>query len=284
MFNRRSFLKIAGYLTAAGFLTGLYTWQIEPYWLEFVHRLLPIAHLPEKLVGKKLIQISDMHIGNRFDYQYIVDSFREAQAMNPDIVVYTGDFVSYENERQFGQLREVMEQAVRGSIATLAILGNHDYGRAWGEPGVSTGITQVLEDAGISVLRNRSKEVAGLNIIGIDDLWGDNFKPDTAMAYNRPGKANLVLCHNPDVCDMDVWHGYQGWILAGHTHGGQCKPPFLPPPLLPVENQRYTAGEFDLGDGRMLYINRALGCSFPVRFNVRPEITVFEMVEREASV
>ncbi|HEX2860069.1 MAG TPA: hypothetical protein VHN79_00430, partial [Lacunisphaera sp.] len=70
---------------------------------------------------------------------------------------------------------------------------------------------------------------------------------------------------------------YQGWILAGHTHGGQCKPPFLPPPLLPVRNRRYTAGEFDLGDGRKLYINRGLGHLLRVRFNVRPEVTVFRL-------
>ena len=72
-------------------------------------------------------------------------------------------------------------------------------------------------------------------------------------------------------------HGYQGWVLAGHTHGGQCKLPFLRPPRVPVENPRYVAGEVDVGDGRRLYINRALGHLLPVRFNVRPEITAFRL-------
>jgi len=92
-------------------------------------------------------------------------------------------------------------------------------------------------------------------------------------------KANIVLCHNPDVCDLDVWNDYKGWILSGHTHGGQCKPPFLKPPLLPVDNKRYTSGEINLNDGRMLYINRAIGHLHQVRFNVRPEITIFELVQ-----
>ncbi len=73
------------------------------------------------------------------------------------------------------------------------------------------------------------------------------------------------------------WGDYQGWILAGHTHGGQCKPPFLPPPLLPVWNPRYTAGEFPLAGNRRLYINRGIGYVLRVRFNVRPEITVFHL-------
>ena len=90
-------------------------------------------------------------------------------------------------------------------------------------------------------------------------------------------KANITLCHNPDVCDLDVWKDYQGWILSGHTHGGQCKPPFLSPPMLPVKNKKYTAGKFDLDNGRTLYINRALGHLWQVRFNVRPEITIFQL-------
>ena len=62
-----------------------------------------------------------------------------------------------------------------------------------------------------------------------------------------------------------------------HTHGGQCKAPFLAPPILPVRNKRYSAGEFDVGQGRRMYINRGIGHSIPVRFNARPEITVFTL-------
>ena len=72
-----------------GFLTGLYTRQIEPFWLEFVKRKMPIANLPDNLIGKRLMHINDIHIGNRFDYNYIIDSFRKAQKFNPDFVVYT---------------------------------------------------------------------------------------------------------------------------------------------------------------------------------------------------
>jgi hypothetical protein len=89
--------------------------------------------------------------------------------------------------------------------------------------------------------------------------------------------AAIVLSHNPDTADLPGWGAYSGWILSGHTHGGQCKPPFLPPPLLPVRNRRYTCGEFELAGGRRLYISRGVGHLQRVRFNVRPEITVFRM-------
>jgi len=117
----------------------------------------------------------------------------------------------------------------------------------------------------------------GINFIGFDDYWGRNFNPEKAMNGFDKSKANIALCHNPDVCDIDIWRDYNSWILSGHTHGGQVKPPFLRPPMLPVKNKKYSAGQIELSNGRTLYINRALGHLWQVRFNVRPEITIFEL-------
>jgi predicted MPP superfamily phosphohydrolase len=279
--KRRKFIKktIFGAL-GVGFLGGIYSWKIEPYWLEFVHKKMPIKNLPENLIGKTLIQISDIHVGNRFDYQYIIDSFKKAQKLNPDFVVYTGDFVSYDSEEQFAQLKEVFKHVVSGKLGTTGVLGNHDYGHNWIEQKVANTITSIVENAGVKILSNAEFNFNGLTIIGLDDFWGLNFNPKKIMVKHNPTNANLVLCHNPDVCDLDVWNNYKGWILSGHTHGGQVKPPFLNPPILPVKNKKYSAGEIDLNDGRTLYINRALGCMYPVRFNVRPEITVFSLEKK----
>jgi predicted MPP superfamily phosphohydrolase len=279
--KRRKFIKktIFGAL-GVGFLGGIYSWKIEPYWLEFVHKKMPIKNLPENLIGKTLIQISDIHVGNRFDYQYIIDSFKKAQKLNPDFVVYTGDFVSYDSEEQFAQLKEVFKNVVIGKLGTAGVLGNHDYGHNWIEQKVANTITSIVENAGVKILSNAEFNFNGLTIIGMDDFWGLNFNPKKIMVKHNPTNANLVLCHNPDVCDLNIWNNYKGWILSGHTHGGQVKPPFLNPPILPVKNKKYSAGEIDLNDGRTLYINRALGCIYPVRFNVRPEITVFNLEKK----
>lgn len=257
--------------------TGFYSWQLEPFWLEFVNLKMPIKNLPEHLVGKKLMQISDIHVGNRFDYNYLIDSFKKAQKLNPDFVVYTGDFIDYESEEQFTQLNTVLKHVVTGKYGTVGVLGNHDYGKNWAEEKVAQNVISVLKEHKIDVLRNSKTSYQGLNFIGIDDYWSFNFKPKEATKNLDVNKPYVALCHNPDVCDLDVWNGYNSWILSGHTHGGQVKPPFLPPPILPVENERYSAGKIDLEDGRTLYINRALGCLRQVRFNVRPEITIFEL-------
>ena len=279
MIKRRQFIKktFLG-LTGVGLLSGLYAWQVEPFWLEFVKIKMPIKNLPDNLVGKTLMQISDIHIGKRFDPNFVIDSFKKANAFNPDFVVYTGDFVSTHKDLvQYAELEQVLKNSVKGKLGTVAILGNHDYGKDWKQPEVADKISSMLSENNITTLRNEQTSINGLNFIGFDDFWGLNFNPELAMKNLDTSKANITLCHNPDVCDLDVWKDYQGWILSGHTHGGQCKPPFLSPPMLPVKNKKYTAGKFDLDNGRTLYINRALGHLWQVRFNVRPEITIFQL-------
>ena len=275
--TRKHFLKKLLQLSAVGALPFLYSWQIEPFWVEFVERKLPVKNLPEHLEGKILMQISDLHVGNRFDWNFLIESFQKAKHFNPDFVVYTGDYVNHGTSEDHKNLRKVMENAVYGGLGTFGILGNHDYGDQWKDLGSSETICKILQDSGVTMLRNQQKECNGLNIIGLDDLWSPNFDPMKVMKDYDASKANLVLCHNPDVCDKDVWNGYQGWVLSGHTHGGQCRIPGVITPILPVENRKYISGEIDLEDGRMLYINRAIGHSFQVRFMVRPEITVFTL-------
>ncbi|MCJ8154213.1 metallophosphoesterase [Chryseobacterium sp. SSA4.19] len=277
--TRKHFLKRLLQLSAVGTLPFLYAWQIEPFWVEFVKRKLPIRNLPTALEGKILIQISDLHVGNRFDWNFLIESFQKAQKFNPDFVVYTGDYINHGTSEDHKNLLKVMEKAIYGKLGTFGILGNHDYGANWKDLGSSEEICRILERNGVTMLKNEQVESNGLNIIGFDDLWSPNFDPMKVMKDYDPAKANLVLCHNPDVCDKDVWNGYQGWILSGHTHGGQCRIPGVVTPILPVENKNYISGEIDLQDGRMLYINRALGHSFQIRFMVRPEITVFTLTQ-----
>ncbi|MDN3594155.1 metallophosphoesterase [Zunongwangia endophytica] len=275
--NRKNFLKNLAIISGLAAIPSFYAWKVEPFWLEFVHQKMPVKNLPSALRGKTLMQISDIHIGDFFDYQYIIDSFNEAQQLKPDFVVYTGDFVTYNEPKNLEQLAEVIPYFPTGSLGSLGILGNHDYGIDYEEEHVAKNIIDQLASRNIQILRNEALNLNGINFIGIDDFWGSNFHPEKATLKYNPEIANITLCHNPDVCDLDVWNDYKGWILSGHTHGGQCKPPFLKAPILPVENKRYDAGVIDLYDGRMLYINRALGCLRQIRFNVRPEITVFEL-------
>ena len=204
------------------------------------------------------MQLSDLHVGPRVDDDYVTGVFDRVRALAPDIVAFTGDFT--ENHRRMtAHARRVYSRAPLGRLATLGVFGNHDYGPGWRHPELAADLVPVLADCGIRVLRNEVVDVAGLDVVGLDDLWAKRFQPAAALAYRNAAKPALVLSHNPDTADEPGWLGYEGWILSGHTHGGQCKPPFLPPPVIPVRNKRYTSGEIDATGGRRLYISRGVG-------------------------
>ena len=94
--------------------------------------------------------------------------------------------------------------------------------------------------------------------------------------------ATLLECQNVSLLGVnrlltDV--SYRGWVLSGHTHGGQCSVPRLGPPFLPILNSRYAAGEVDLGDGRRLYVSRGVGySSVPLRLFAPAEVVALELV------
>jgi predicted MPP superfamily phosphohydrolase len=287
----------------------VYAWQIEPYWLDVVRRPMPLEHLPTALEGRTLLQVSDVHVGPRVSSDYIMRSFEVARSLAPDFVAFTGDFISYRSPHEFSELARVMRVAPRGRLGSVASLGNHDYGRSWKSVAVADEVSRIATDAGFLMLRNDVRTVAGLQFAGLADFWSPEFgrrhgmppvgallapapsrfaRPETdasdALRLLKPGEPTVVLSHNPDAQDLPIWDGVRGWVLAGHTHGGQVKPPFLPPPILPVQNKRYTAGVFRVGPGRTLYINRGLGFLLQVRLAVRPELTLFTLTRAPSAV
>lgn len=277
--NRRRFLQVgAGAVATTAVSVAGYTFGIEPHWLEIVERPLPVRSLPPALAGHRLVHLSDLHVGPQVESEYLIESLRALAELEPDMVAITGDLISYDSTEPFGELQRVLGALPRPPLGAVAVLGNHDYGIGWSQPEVADRVIDQLDRAGVRVLRNESVDVHGLRVIGLDDLWANRFEPLAVQSELSGQTAAVVLCHNPDAVDQKGWGDYAGWVLAGHTHGGQCKPPFLPPPLLPVKNRRYTSGEISTPSGRRLYISRGLGHLLQVRFNVRPEITVFTLI------
>ena len=101
-----------------------------------------------------------------------------------------------------------------------------------------------------------------------------------AATLGLGGTAVYALCVEPhwlEIVERDLpisklprhWHGKRLAHISDVHVGPQVSDDYL---------RRYTAGEIDLFDGRRLYISRGLGHTIQVRFNVRPEITLFRLV------
>lgn len=242
---------------------------------------MPIKNLPTALVGYSLIQVSDLHVGDGVPLGHLRRWFDWINAQRPDLVVVTGDVVNRGGGLNTPAAGELLA-TLKARLGSFVVLGNHDWGAyhlGGGRAELADRTSAILAEQGVRVLRNQSVAVwtaqDKLHIVGLDDYWGGRFNPDQAFAGVQPDQACIALSHNPDSF-LELLDRPASWVLSGHTHGGQVCIPWIGPPLLPVRNRQFAAGHHIVA-GRNLYVNRGLGWIRQVRFNCRPEITVFEL-------
>ena len=275
--------------SSAAFAGGavVYPTFIEPWRVQINHIPIRVPGLPRSLDGFTIAHMTDLHRSRFVSAEYLTACVVKANALEPDLIVFTGDYLTYGRSRH-GQLiygastdgaalvRDVAQcmGSARARYGVFASLGNHDH---WFDAKL---VTRTIEAAGIPVLRNAHAGIrvngTTLPVVGLGDLWTEGVNLSRAFAGVDAPFA-LVLMHNPDGFEKPLQPGAQ-LILAGHTHGGQVNLPFIGPPIVPSQfGAKYAHGLFQKADAQM-YVNRGLGLIYPpVRFNCRPEIAVLHL-------
>jgi len=273
--TRRRFLKALAGGAVGLAATGVYAWRVEPHWVAVERVDLPVPQRLAHWRGRKIVQVSDLHVGKHVDDDYLRDCFDRVAALEPDLLLITGDFMTCHADEQVEHVAEVLRSLPAAKLGRFGISGNHDYGDSWRSELAADRLTDALAKLDIRMLRNELEMIDGLPLIGVDDLWSVRYRPEEVLPKVAAEPFALAMCHNPDGVDRAEWQSFKGWVLAGHTHGGQCRIPLVGAPIVPVLNKHYVAGIYPVGEDRTLYVNRGLGHSLRVRFDARPEITVF---------
>lgn len=275
--TRRSFL--AASVAATGGL-ALYAGEISRHELSIEQRTIHLPRLPEAFRGMRIVQISDFHYAEFTEAFFLRDMVRHVNRLRPDLVVLTGDFISF-GPLPFSFARAHMPEcaAILSGIRCplrYASLGNHD------ETIGADYVIGPLQEHGIPVLHNRyiALERGGqrLWLAGLGSASTNNSDPARGIPSARVAGSDpvIVLAHEPDILP-EIARYNPGLMLSGHTHGGQVRFPFVPPMGLPPLGQRYVEGLFHYGPTQ-LYVNRGIGAvGLPFRFNCPPEITVFTL-------
>jgi predicted MPP superfamily phosphohydrolase len=277
-FTRRQFLGTAGCAVAG---LAYYSGEYERHALDVTHKTIQLEGLPETFHGLKIAQISDIHFKEFTEAGFLRDVIDQINKLKPDMVVFTGDFVSNGPFSQAFSLE--CGHACAKLLGTItcphkyAVLGNHDVivGAA--------AITEALVSNGIPVLANRSLPIER----GGERIWLSGLedavlqRPDLSAAlppHRDPGREPLVLLvHEPDIASQFIRNGVS-LMLSGHTHGGQVRIPFLRPVYLPALGKDFVEGHFRFQDGLQLYVNRGIGTvGVPFRFNCPPELTILTL-------
>lgn len=239
------------------------------------------ARLPDAFRGMRIVQISDFHYAEFTEAFFLRDVVQHVNRLKPDMVLLTGDFIS------FGPLPYSFARAHAPECAAIlseiecplryASLGNHD------EMIGADYVMRPLEEHGIPLLRNQAvaleRDGQRMWLAGLGSAAMRDSDPDRAIPRKsvRNGEPVIVMAHEPDILptiaryDADL-------MLSGHTHGGQVRLPFLPPLFLPPLGEHYVEGEFRYGPTQ-LYVNRGIGAvGLPFRFLCPPEITIHTLV------
>ncbi|MGC9453617.1 MAG: metallophosphoesterase [Phycisphaerae bacterium] len=271
--------------TAAGScaLGGLFAWRLEDHWLRIEHTDMPLENLGKGFDGARLIHISDLHCSPIVLERYLHQCVERVNALEPDFVVITGDFIT--GLKTYARRVARVLHELHPKVATLACLGNHDYGilhpRGFGmNRGLAQYLTERLGHADIFVMLNESRRFrrdgSVLQFAGVEDFWSGRFDPAAALEFARTDRPVIGLCHNPDGATVFASRGAD-WVLAGHTHGTGADDRGVYDVLRPSNHSRFYAGLYDLDGGKKLYVNRGLGYARRLNLNARPEITVFTL-------
>jgi predicted MPP superfamily phosphohydrolase len=286
-----SWLRRLIWRTAHGcLLGGLLSWPLEQDWIRLERRPMPLAKLGWEFQGATLAHLSDLHCGSLVSEKHLHRYVEVVNALGVDFAVITGDFITTASRRHAKAVAAVLRH-LRVKTATLACLGNHDYG-LWHPKGLgeARGMADLLSDelagAGIFVLRNASRAFfrgeSVLQFAGLEDYWSRRYDPQAAMELVDRDSPAIVLAHNPDAAPQLAALGAD-WILAGHTHGKATLDSRFWNAVFPARFKQLVAGHYMLSPNKHLYVNRGISNALRVRREHRPEITVFTLRAAEPS-
>jgi hypothetical protein len=283
--SRRRFLKTSLRVVGGSAAAGLaYAFAAEPRWYTVTRRTFPVRDLPPSLDGLRLVQLTDIHHGPWLSLGYVREVVRACNALRPDLVLLTGDYILQSSV----YVRPVVEELaqLRPALGTLAVLGNHDWSEG-GDP-----VRRGFAAAGLPLIDNARKVLTpdrelvesaaeGLALCGVDDLWRGKPDPRRALAGLPPEMPRLLLSHNPDVAEERgfVRAGLRvDLMISGHTHGGQVYIPGIGRPFVPSRyGEKYAHGLVQ-GPACPVFVCRGIGtATVPLRIGVPPEIAVLEL-------
>lgn len=278
--SRRAFLTLGG---AALLGLGLYSGEVARHEISISQIPMPLAGLPESFRGFRVVQISDVHFKEYTEPFFLKRVVNHVNLLEPDLVLLTGDFISFGPLPRRFAARWVYDCArllshIRCPVR-YAVLGNHDVMVN------QYAVTDALEQHHIPVLSNRYVPIehsgGRIWLGGTADV--SELAPNLSLAL--PGRKAgaepvILMVHEPDYADTVVGHGV-ALMISGHTHGGQVRLPLLPAIHLPRLGKKYVEGLFHFRDGMRLYVNRGVGTvGVPFRLFCPPEITVFTLQPR----
>lgn len=245
---------------------------VQQYFQTAVVKQVPLTfnHLPDVFKGYKIVQISDLHLGQMMTRATLAGIVDQVNQLKPDLVLITGDLVDGSIKHLHGSVAPLKHLEARKGV--YFVTGNHEY-----YSGVQYWLPHI-ESLGIKVLNNETVKIkeqdAFFYLSGVPDKESKNFGQKFAADFQKTftglkeDSIKILMAHQPiDVKKASQYH--VDLVLSGHTHGGQI----WPFNYLVYLQQPYLKGLYRYKNTQ-LYVNQGTGSwGPPMRLGSVNEIT-----------
>ena len=281
-----SFLKLFLFLILIIGLTIAYGFFIEPKLITVKEQKITINNWPDNFNGFKIVHISDIHYGRMFNEESLKKLVNSINEQKPDIVVLTGDLIDKDTNMTTNMASKISEflNKIEATSGKYAINGNNDLKfDEW---------TNIITNGGFKDLNNTYDTIykdgySNIFIAGAsttEDKLSINDKLKTSIDYLNSFEKDgpiykILLLHEPDVID-DMSVNPFDLILAGHSHAGQIRLPFIGAIILPDGAKKYYDSHYKI-ENSDLYISNGLGVSnYNFRLFNTPSYNIYRLVEK----
>lgn len=243
----------------------------EIFQLDVRIKELALEDWPAALDGFAITHLSDLHFSGRIGIEYHEQVVAEANALGSDLIAVTGDL--FDAVECFAWTPRTLER-LRAPQGVVFVLGNHDRRL----PDTSE-LRRRLVEFGWTDLGGRTRRMTWrateVLLAGNELPWFEpapNWDTVDASSSLAPSSPRIALLHTPDQFAWAVQNRV-ALALAGHTHGGQVRLPWVGPIVSPSRyGVRYAGGTFR--EGRtVMHVSRGVSGLEPFRWNSPPEIT-----------
>ncbi len=274
----RRWVKVLLSLIIIFTLVFLYSKYIEIKNIKINEYNIIDSNIPESFYGIKIVQISDIHYKETVDKKYLEKIIKEINLIKPDIVILSGDLLSnnikYTNE-DFEILKSNLNN-ISYTIGKYAIKGEQDLSfDNWNEIITNSGFIDINDN--FKTIYNNGLEP--ILLIGISSNYKSNHIEETInniySNINQDYKYSVLVLHEPDFINYIDFNKFN-LILAGHTHGGEIRLPFIGG-IINDKYSNYNKEFYDLS-GTKLFISYGIGTNKnKARFLNKPSMNLYRL-------
>ncbi len=220
----------------------------------------------------KYALIGDLHLGIYNDASILKRAVAKIDKEDVDALLIAGDLI-YEPDPK--SLKDLFAPLQELSIPIYAVLGNHDC--VGNGASIRKRLEKILDGLGVIIITNKAIELNNITLLGLGSHWAREDKVELLDNYSKEHNL-VVLTHNPDTTLSFKSNHYADLTLAGHTHGGQIRIPYLYQKVIPVQGEvAWDRGLYQYKNGQV-FVTTGLGSiGLPLRFLIPPTIDILTL-------